>query len=87
MFRLSMLLGLVAEALAGVLLWLSVSLVYVNTSRVQRVLSEKSRRNRMNAVDLRALSPLIYSHVNPYGQFDLDMSKWLPIEADFALAA
>jgi len=51
-----MLLGLAAEALAGVLLWLSVSLVYVNTSRVQRVLSEKSRRNRMNAVDLRALS-------------------------------
>jgi hypothetical protein len=87
MFRLSMLLGLAAEALAGVLLWLSVSLMYVNTSRVQRVLSEKSWRNRMNAVDLRALSPLIYSHVNPYGQFDLDMSKRLPIEADFALAA
>jgi|GEM_PF-6297033 len=56
MFRLSMLLGLAVEALAGVLFWLSVSLVYVNTSRVQRVLSEKSRRNRMNAVDLRALS-------------------------------
>jgi hypothetical protein len=87
MFRLSMLLGLAAEALAGVLLWLSVSLMYVNTSRVQRVLLEKSRRNRMNAVDLRALSPLIYSHVNPYRQFDLDMSKRLPIEADFALAA
>jgi hypothetical protein len=87
MFRLSMLLGLAAEALAGVLLWLSVSLMYVNTSTVQRVLSEKSWRNRMNAVDLRALSPLIYSHVNPYGQFDLDMSKRLPIEADFALAA
>jgi hypothetical protein len=33
---------------------------------------EKSWRNRMNAVDLRALSPLIYSQVN---QFDLDMSK------------
>jgi hypothetical protein len=48
---------------------------------------EKLWRNRMNAVDLRALSPLIYSHVNPYGQFDLDMSKRLPIEADFALAA
>jgi hypothetical protein len=48
---------------------------------------EKLWRNRMNAVDLRALSPLIYSQVNLYGQFDLDMIKRLPIEADFALAA
>lgn len=66
---------------------LQLCLVYVNTLMIQRVLSEKSWRNRMNALDLRALSPLIYSHVNPYGQFDLDMNKRLPIEADFALAA
>jgi hypothetical protein len=32
---------------------------------------------------MRALLPLIYSH----GRFDLDMSKRLSIEADFALAA
>jgi hypothetical protein len=54
---------------------------------IQRVLSEKPWRNRMNTVDLRALSPLIYSHVNPYGRFDLDMNKRLQIEADLALAA
>jgi len=41
----------------------------------------------MKAADLRALSPLIYSHVNPYGRFDLDMSKRLLIEPDLALAA
>jgi TnpA family transposase len=66
---------------------LQLCLVYVNTLMIQRVLSEKQWRGRMNAVDLRALSPLIYAHVNPYGRFDLDMSKRLPIEADLALAA
>lgn len=48
---------------------------------------EKSWKNRMTTADLRALSPLIYRHVNPYGRFDLDMSKRLPIEADLALLA
>jgi len=52
---------------------------------IQRVLSEKLWRNRMNAADLRALSTLIYSHVNPYA--NLNMSKWLLIETDFMLAA
>lgn len=66
---------------------LQLCLVYVNTLMIQRVLAEKPWRNRMGAADLRALSPLIYSHVNPYGRFDLDMSKRLPIEADLALAA
>jgi len=66
---------------------LQLCLVYVNTLMIQRVLSEKPWCNRMKTADLRALSPLIYSHVNPYGRFDLDMSKRLPIEADFALVA
>ena len=51
------------------------------------VLSEESWRNKMSAADLRALSPLIYSHINPYGRFDLDMTKRLAIEAKFTLAA
>jgi len=66
---------------------LQLCLVYVNTLMIQRVLSEKPWCNRMKTADLRALSPLIYSHVNPYGRFDLDMSKRLQIEADFALVA
>ena len=28
--------------------------------------------------DLRALSPLIYNHVNPYGIFELDMEQRIP---------
>jgi len=39
----------------------------------------------LTAEDERALTPLIYSHVNPYGTFELDMSTRLPIAE--ALAA
>lgn len=66
---------------------LQLCLVYVNTLMIQRVLSEKQWRGRMNPANLRALSPLIYAHVNPYGRFDLDMSKRLSIEAVLVLAA
>jgi hypothetical protein len=29
--------------------------------------------------DRPALTPLIYSHINPYGRFELDMETRLPI--------
>jgi hypothetical protein len=29
---------------------------------------------------LRALTPLIWEHVNPYGRFELDMDARLPID-------
>lgn len=59
---------------------LQVSLVYVNTLMIQRVLKEAYWWNLMKAEDFRALSPLIYAHINPYGIFDLDMSTRLPLE-------
>ena len=31
--------------------------------------------------DLRALTPLIYGHVNPYGVFRLNMEERLELEA------
>ena len=34
--------------------------------------------------DLRALTPLIYSHVNPYGTFKLDMMERIPIEEELS---
>lgn len=46
-------------------------LVYINTLMIQSVLSEKQWQDMMTPEDLRALSPLIYSHVNPYGTFKL----------------
>ncbi|AKK24951.1 Tn3 family transposase [Pandoraea oxalativorans] len=60
---------------------LQICLVYVNTLMIQRVLSEPRWWRMMQAADFRALSPLIYAHINPYGRFDLDMGKRLSLEA------
>ncbi len=59
---------------------LQISLVYVNTLMIQQVLNEPSWRSRMKLEDFRALTPLIYAHVNPYGIFELDMNTRLPID-------
>jgi TnpA family transposase len=59
---------------------LQVSLVYVNTLMIQQVLAEPEWHNRLTAVDLRALSPLKWQHVNPYGTFTLNMKERLPLE-------
>ena len=57
------------------------SLVYINTLMIQRVLSENSWEKRMGVEDLRALTPLFYTHINPYGTFHLDMNTRLDIDS------
>lgn len=59
---------------------LQISLVYINTLMIQQILGEPEWQARLQPEDLRALTPLIYSHVTPYGTFQLDMSKRLLIE-------
>ena len=59
---------------------LQVSLVYVNTLMIQQVLAAPEWQARLTAVDLRALSPLKWQHVNPYGTFTLNMQERLPLE-------
>jgi TnpA family transposase len=59
---------------------LQISLVYVNTLMIQRVLSESSWSGKLTTEDRRALTPLIYGHVNPYGVFRLDMDTRLAID-------
>ncbi|WP_010661783.1 Tn3 family transposase [Brucella anthropi] len=54
---------------------LQASLVYVNTRMLQTVLVEPKWVDRMTPEDYRGLTPLIYSHVNPYGRFDLDLNS------------
>jgi TnpA family transposase len=54
-------------------------LVYINTLMLQEVLREPGWLDRMKAEDMRALTPLIYSHVNPYGLFRLNMADRLPL--------
>ena len=58
---------------------LQISLVYVNTLMIQDVLRDPVWLARLTAEDYRGLTPLIYSHVNPYGTFQLDMTTRLPI--------
>jgi TnpA family transposase len=55
-------------------------LVYVNTLMIQEVLSEPKWMKAMQPEDLRGLTPLIWSHVNPYGTFRLELDERLPIE-------
>lgn len=44
-----------------------ISLVYIQTLMIQNVLEEPAWMNMMAKEDLRGLTPLIYSNVNPYG--------------------
>jgi len=54
-------------------------LVYINTLMIQQVLAKPKWENLLEPEDLRALSPLIYAHVNPYGIFELDMEDRIPL--------
>ncbi len=49
---------------------------------IQQVLSEKKWMNRMTEEDFRALTPLIYTHITPYGSFNLDMKKRIFLEKE-----
>lgn len=55
-------------------------LVYINTLMIQQVLSQKKWHNILIPEDFRALTSLIYSHVNPYGNFDLDMNRRISVD-------
>jgi TnpA family transposase len=57
-------------------------LVYINTLMIQEILSQKEWMDKMQLEDLRALSPLIYSHINPYGIFELNMDERIPLKTD-----
>ena len=64
---------------------LQVSLVYINTLMIQRVLREPGWAERLTAEDRRALTPLLWGHINPYGLFRLDMNARLEIEKTSAV--
>lgn len=59
---------------------LQICMVYVNTLMIQQVLDEPEWLQRMKKEDFRALTPLIYAHINPYGIFELDMNERLPLK-------
>ena len=59
---------------------LQICMVYVNTLMIQQVLDEPDWLGRMKKEDFRALTPLIYAHINPYGIFELDLDERLPLK-------
>lgn len=58
---------------------LQICMVYINTLFLQKVLSEKEWLDKMQSEDFRGLTPLFYSHINPYGKLSLDMNERLLI--------
>ena len=59
---------------------LQISLAYVNTLMIQQVLGEAEWQNQLTEADLRALTPLIFGHINPYGTFNLNMNERIRLE-------
>jgi Tn3 transposase DDE domain-containing protein len=59
---------------------LQISLVYINTLMLQQVLVEPTWQGRLTTTDLRALTPLKWQHVTPYGTFTLNIHKRLVLE-------
>lgn len=55
------------------------ALVHVNTLLLQRVLEAPGWAELLGKDDRRALSPLFWSHINPYGRFRLDMDTRLDL--------
>ena len=43
------------------------------------ILEEKEWADQMAAEDYRALTPLIYNHINPYGEFRMDLDQRLAL--------
>jgi TnpA family transposase len=60
---------------------LQIAMVYITTLMIQQVLTDDAWWSRMTPDDLRALTPLIYAHVTPYGTCKLDMQERIPLDA------
>lgn len=58
---------------------LQLSMVYINTLMLQQVIQDSQWLERMTQDDKRAITPLLSSHIRPYGEFTLDMTQRLPL--------
>jgi hypothetical protein len=63
------------------------ALVHVNTLLLQNVLADRGWAELLGEEDRRALSPLFWSHINPYGEVRLDMSSRLTLRDGTTRAA
>jgi len=58
---------------------LQAAMVYVNTLMVQDILAEPGWSDALTAADKRGLTPLFWSHILPYGEVKLNMTKRLDL--------
>lgn len=57
-------------------------LAYINTLLIQEVLANHKYALILKFEDRRGITPLIHSHINPYGIFALDMNKRILLYGD-----
>jgi len=57
-------------------------MVYINTLLIQEVLADANLFKKLTKEDKRAITPLIHTHINPYGLFPLDLNQRLNISND-----
>jgi len=50
-------------------------LILINTLLLEQTIGHRSMLEKLSPEDMRALTPLFYGHVNPYGLFELDFEK------------
>jgi TnpA family transposase len=50
-------------------------LMLINTLLLERTIERDGFWERLSAEDRRALTPLFHGHINPYGQFTLDLTR------------
>lgn len=55
------------------------ALVHVNTLLLQAILEDPGYHDLLDENDRRGLSPLFWTHINPYGRFHLDMDTRLDL--------
>ncbi len=57
------------------------ALVHINTLLLQAVLEAPEFHDSIGPDERRALTPLFWTHINPYGRFRLDMDTRLDLAA------
>ena len=56
------------------------SLIYVNTLMLQSIVTKFKWQDKLTLEDKRAITPLIYEHINPYGLFPLNLNQHISLE-------
>ena len=56
------------------------ALVHINTLLVQTIVEQPEYESLIGPNERRALSPLFWSHINPYGKFSLDMNTRINLD-------